>query len=143
MDGAADDKVQRLAEQVVTVRAGRCSRRTVCSVVEQQEDPVHDEEFISEVQARAGMKSRNDAERAIRAALTILSEQLSDEVAGSVAAVLPGSFGEHLRGPRSRSIVAAAQAGRLSRGVAEGEGSWPGDVTVADADIDDGRIDHS
>jgi hypothetical protein len=39
--------------------------------------------------------------------------------------------------------VAAAQAGRLSRGVAEGEGSWPGDDTVADVDIDDGRIDHS
>ena len=104
---------------------------------------MRDEEFISEVQARAGLDTRNDAERAIRATLTILSEQLPDEVAGSVAAVLPGSFGEHLRGPRSRSIVAAAQAGRLSRGVAEGEGSWPGDVTVADADIDDGRIDHS
>jgi uncharacterized protein (DUF2267 family) len=104
---------------------------------------VHDEEFISEVQARAGMGNRNDAERAIRATLTILSEQLPDEVAASVAAALPERLGEHLRGRRSRSIVAAAQAGRLSRGVAEGEGSWPGDDTVADVDIDDGRIDHS
>jgi hypothetical protein len=32
--------------------------------------------------------------------------------------------------------VTAAQAGRLSRGVAHGEGSWPGDNTVSDADID-------
>jgi uncharacterized protein (DUF2267 family) len=104
---------------------------------------VRDEEFISEVQARAGLDTRNDAERAIRATLTILSEQLPDEVAGSVAAALPERLGEYLRGRRPRSIVAAAQAGRLTRGLAEGEGSWPGDETVADADIDDGRIHHS
>jgi uncharacterized protein (DUF2267 family) len=104
---------------------------------------VRDEEFISEVQARAGIESRNDTERAIRATLTVLSEQLPDEVAGSVAAALPERLGEQLRGRRSRSRVAAAQAGRLSRGLAEGEGSWPGDDTVANADIDDGRIEQS
>lgn len=100
---------------------------------------MRDEEFISEVQVRAGLDSRSDAERAVRATLTILGEQLPDNVAGSVAAALPERLGEQLWGPRSRSRVAAAQTGRLSRGVAEGEGSWPGDDTVADADIDDGR----
>lgn len=104
---------------------------------------MRDEEFISEVQARAGLDTRNDAERAIRATLTILGEQLPDEVARSVAAALPERLGEQLRGRRARSRVAAAQAGRLSRGLAEGEGSWPGDDTVADADIDDGRIHQS
>ncbi|MFN2478244.1 MAG: DUF2267 domain-containing protein [Pseudonocardiaceae bacterium] len=102
-----------------------------------------DEQFISEVQVRAGLDTRNDAERAIRATLTILSEQLPDDVARSVAAALPERLGEQLRGRQTRSIVAAAQAGRLSRGLAEGEGSWPGDDTVADADIDDGRTDQS
>ena len=101
---------------------------------------MRDEEFISEVQARAGLGTRNDAERAARATLTILGEQLPDSVASAVAAALPERLGEHLRGQQARSIVAAAQAGRLSRGLAEGEGSWPGDDTVADADIDDGRI---
>jgi uncharacterized protein (DUF2267 family) len=100
---------------------------------------VRDEEFISEVHARAGLETRDDAERAIRATLTILGEQLPDDVAGSVAAALPERLGEQLWGPRPRSRVAAAQAGRLSRGLAEGEGSWPGDDTLANADIDNGR----
>jgi uncharacterized protein (DUF2267 family) len=100
---------------------------------------VRDEEFINEVQVRAGLDSRDDAERAIRATLTILGEQLPDNVAGSVAAALPERLGEQLWGRRSRSRVAAAKAGRLSRGLADGEGSWPGDDTVADSDIDDGR----
>jgi uncharacterized protein (DUF2267 family) len=98
---------------------------------------VRDEEFISEVQVRAGLDARSDAERAIRATLTVLGEQLPDNLAGSVAAALPERLGAQLWGP-SRSRAAAAQAGRLSRGVAEGEGSWPGDDTVADADIDGG-----
>lgn len=101
---------------------------------------MRDEEFISEVQARAGFGTRNEAERAVRATLTVLGEQLPDSVTSSVAAALPERLGQHLRGRRACSVVAAAQAGRLSRGVAEGEGSWPGDDTVADADIDDGRI---
>lgn len=103
---------------------------------------MRDEEFITEVQARAGLDSRSDAQRAILATLTILGEQLPDTVAGSVAAALPERLGDQLRG-RSRSRVAAAQAGRLSRGVAEGEGSWPGDDTIADADIDHGRNSRS
>ncbi len=97
---------------------------------------MRDEEFISDVQSRAGLSTRDDAERATRAVLAILGEQLPDSVAGPVAAALPEGLGEHLWGQRSRSHTTAAQAGRLSRGVARGEGSWPGDNTVADADID-------
>lgn len=97
---------------------------------------MRDEEFISEVQARAGLSARGDAERATQATLAILGEQLPDSVAGAVAAALPEGLGEHLWGQRARSCATAAQAGRLSRGVARGEGSWPGDNTIADADID-------
>jgi uncharacterized protein (DUF2267 family) len=97
---------------------------------------VRDEEFISEVQARAGFDARGDAERAIHATLAILGEQLPDSVVGQVAAALPERLGEQLWGQGVRSRTAAAQAGRLSRGVARGEGSWPGDDTIADADID-------
>ena len=105
---------------------------------------MRDEEFISEVQVRADLDTRNEAERAISATLTILGEQLPDSVAGSVAAALPERLGQQLWASRARSAVVAAQAGRLSRGLAEGEGSWPGDDTVADADIDEGRtVDQS
>ncbi|HJT02609.1 MAG TPA: DUF2267 domain-containing protein [Pseudonocardiaceae bacterium] len=97
---------------------------------------MHDEQFISEVAARAGLATRDDAERAIFAMLTILGEQLPDNVVGPVAAALPERLGQQLWGTRRRSRVTAAQAGRLSRGVARGEASWPGDNTVADADID-------
>lgn len=96
---------------------------------------MRDEEFISEVGARAGLNA-HDAERAIHATLAVLGEQLPDSVVGQVATVLPERLGEQLWGQRTRSRAAAAQAGRLSRGVARGEGSWPGDDTAADADID-------
>lgn len=97
---------------------------------------MRDEEFITEVQARADLASRGDVERAIRATLTVLGEQLPDNVVGPIAAALPEQLGEQLWGGRPRSRVTAAQAGRLSRGVAHGEASWPGDNTVSDADID-------
>lgn len=97
---------------------------------------MRDEEFIIEVQARAGLPTRADVERAIRATLTVLGEQLPDDVVGPITAALPERLGEQLWDGRSRSRVTAAQAGRLSRGVARGEGSWPGDNTLADADID-------
>ena len=97
---------------------------------------MRDEEFITEVAARAGLDGRDDVERVIRATLTVLGEQLPDNVAGPVVAALPEQLGAQLWGGRPRSRVTAAQAGRLSRGVAEGEASWPGDNTVADADID-------
>ncbi|MGH3717900.1 MAG: DUF2267 domain-containing protein [Pseudonocardiaceae bacterium] len=97
---------------------------------------MRDEEFISEVQARAGLSARDDAERVTRAALAVLGAQLPDGVAAPVVAALPERLGEHLWAQRSRSRETAARAGRLSRGVARGEGSWPGDDTIADADID-------
>ncbi|HKR52398.1 MAG TPA: DUF2267 domain-containing protein [Pseudonocardiaceae bacterium] len=97
---------------------------------------MRDEEFIAEVQTRADLGTRADAERAIRAVLSVLGEQLPDSVAGAAAATLPERLGEHLWGRRARSGATAAQAGRLSRGVQRGEGSWPGDHTMIDADID-------
>jgi uncharacterized protein (DUF2267 family) len=97
---------------------------------------VRDEEFITEVQARAGLSARSDAERVTYATLAVLGEHLPDSVAGPAAAALPERLGEQLWGGRPRSQATAAQAGRLSRGVERGEGSWPGDHTSADADID-------
>ncbi|MGH3886476.1 MAG: DUF2267 domain-containing protein [Pseudonocardiaceae bacterium] len=90
---------------------------------------MRDEEFITEVQTRAGLSSRADAERVTRATLAILGEQLPDSVAGVVAAALPEQLGEQLWGRGARSQVTAAQAGRLSRGVEQDEASWPGDTT--------------
>lgn len=112
-----------------------------------QEDQVRDEEFISEVGARAGLEVRDDLVRAVRATLAVLGEQLPDGIAGAVAAALPEQLGAQLwdqggdqkeRQPRSRAT--AAQAGRLSRGVARGEGSWPGDITLADADAENQAV---
>ena len=99
---------------------------------------MRDQEFITEVQIRAGLGSRGDAERASFATLAILGEQLPDSVAGAAAAALPERLGDQLWGHRTRSRAGAAQAGRLSRGVAQGESSWPGDHPNADADIDSG-----
>jgi uncharacterized protein (DUF2267 family) len=100
---------------------------------------VRDQEFISEVQSRAGLDSREDVERACIATLAVLGEQLPDSVAGAAAAALPERLGDQLWGHRARSRAGAAQAGRLSRGLAHGESSWPGDHTIADADIDGGH----
>lgn len=100
---------------------------------------MRDEEFVGEVQVRAGLGSRGDAERASFATLAVLGELLPDGVAGAVAAALPERLGDQLWGHRARSGAGAAQAGRLSRGVAQGESSWPGDQTMANADIDGGH----
>ena len=97
---------------------------------------MRDEDFITQVQTRAGLAARADAERATQATLAILGEQLPDSAAGPAAAALPERLGAQLWGPRERSRATAAQAGRLSRGIAPGEGSWPGDNTSADADLD-------
>ena len=97
---------------------------------------MRDDEFITEVQTRAGLSTRAEAERATHATLAVLGEHLPDSVAGAAAAALPERLGEQLWGRAARSQATAAQAGRLSRGVERGEGSWPGDNTSADADID-------
>lgn len=103
------------------------------------EDQVRDEEFITEVQIRAGLHTRADAERVTYATLAILGEHLPDSVAGAVAAALPEQLGEQLWSRKPRSRVTGAQAGRLSRGIERGEASWPGDNTSANADIDGAR----
>lgn len=97
---------------------------------------MRDEEFITAVQIRAGLSTRAEAERVTHATLAVLGEHLPDSVAGAAAAALPERLGEQLWGRAARSQATAAQAGRLSRGVERGEGSWPGDNTSADADID-------
>jgi uncharacterized protein (DUF2267 family) len=60
----------------------------------------HDE-FIGQVQARARLSSRGDAERATRATLETLGERIPEGLADNVAAQLPQEIGEHLR----RTIV--------------------------------------
>jgi uncharacterized protein (DUF2267 family) len=56
----------------------------------------HDE-FIGQVQARARLSSRGDAERATRATLETLGERVPEGLADNLAAQLPHEVGEHLR----------------------------------------------
>jgi uncharacterized protein (DUF2267 family) len=62
---------------------------------------VQHDEFIGQVQARARLSSRGDAERATRATLETLAERIPEGLADNVAAQLPHEIGEHLR----RTIV--------------------------------------
>jgi uncharacterized protein (DUF2267 family) len=55
----------------------------------------HDE-FIGEVQARARLPSRGDAERATRAVLETLGERLAGGQPHNLAAQLPEEIGHHL-----------------------------------------------
>ncbi|MCX9190941.1 DUF2267 domain-containing protein [Carbonactinospora thermoautotrophica] len=64
----------------------------------------HDE-FIGQVQSRAKLSSRGDAERATRAVLETLGQRIPEGLAENVAAQLPHEIGEHLR----RVIVAGGQ----------------------------------
>jgi uncharacterized protein (DUF2267 family) len=56
----------------------------------------HDE-FIGQVQARARLSSRGDAERAARSVLETLGERVPEGLADNLAAQLPHEIGEHLR----------------------------------------------
>lgn len=56
----------------------------------------HDQ-FIGQVQHRARLSSRGDAERATRATLDTLGERIADGAAQNLAAQLPKEIGEHLR----------------------------------------------
>ena len=56
----------------------------------------HDE-FIGQVQVRARLASRGEAERATRATLETLSERLAGGAGDKLAAQLPREIGEHLR----------------------------------------------
>ncbi len=57
----------------------------------------HDE-FVGQVQHRAHLASRGDAELIIRATFQTLGERLQSESADHVAAQLPPELGRHLRG---------------------------------------------
>ncbi len=56
----------------------------------------HDE-FIGQVQHRARLGSRGEAERATRATLETLAERLAGGEAKNLASQLPQEIGEHLR----------------------------------------------
>ncbi len=56
----------------------------------------HDE-FIGQVQYRARLSSRGDAERATRATLETLAERLAGGETNDLASQLPREIGEHLR----------------------------------------------
>ncbi len=56
----------------------------------------HDE-FIGQVQARAHLASRGEAERATRSVLETLGERITEGLAENLAGQLPHEIGEHLR----------------------------------------------
>jgi uncharacterized protein (DUF2267 family) len=56
----------------------------------------HDQ-FIGQVQARARLSSRGEAERATRSVLETLGERVPEGLADNLAAQLPTEVGEHLR----------------------------------------------
>jgi uncharacterized protein (DUF2267 family) len=56
----------------------------------------HDE-FIGQVQSRAKLAGRDQAERASRATLETLGERIPEGLADNLAAQLPYEIGEHLR----------------------------------------------
>lgn len=56
----------------------------------------HDK-LIGQVQARAKLSSRGEAERAVRATLETLGERLPEGLTDNLASVLPREIGEHLR----------------------------------------------
>jgi uncharacterized protein (DUF2267 family) len=72
----------------------------------------HDE-FIGQVQNRARLASRGDAERASRATLETLAERVPEGLADNLAAQLPHEIGEHLR--RTEIFAGAGTGERFSR----------------------------
>ena len=57
----------------------------------------HDE-FVGEVQNRARLSSRGDAQRAIRATLETFAERLEEGAARTIAAQLPAEIGGYMTG---------------------------------------------
>ncbi|MDQ7903600.1 DUF2267 domain-containing protein [Phytohabitans sp. ZYX-F-186] len=53
--------------------------------------------FIGQIQARARLSSRGEAERATRSVLETLGERIPEGLADNLAAQLPTEVGEHLR----------------------------------------------
>lgn len=80
----------------------------------------HDE-FIGQIQHRARLASRGEAERATRSTLETLAERLTAGAADNLASQLPVEIGEHLRRASGASDVIDLQ-GFFER-VAEREGT--------------------
>ncbi|GGT99330.1 DUF2267 domain-containing protein [Actinomadura livida] len=60
-------------------------------------DDMQHDHLIGQVQARAHLRSRGEAETACRATLETLGERLPEGLADNLAAQLPREIGEHLR----------------------------------------------
>lgn len=78
----------------------------------------HDQ-FIGQVQQRARLASRGDAERAVRATLETLADRLTKEMAEHLAAQLPIEIGHHLKGSKGFERLSLDD---FFRGVSEREG---------------------
>jgi uncharacterized protein (DUF2267 family) len=72
----------------------------------------HDD-FIGQVQSRARLSSRGDAERATRAVLETLGERIPEGLADHLASPLPQEIGEHLR--RTEVYAGLGTGERFSR----------------------------
>lgn len=72
----------------------------------------HDQ-LIGQVQARAKLSSRGEAEGAVRACLETLAERIPDGLADNLAAQLPMEIGEHLR--RSSALDGQGTGERFDR----------------------------
>jgi uncharacterized protein (DUF2267 family) len=75
-----------------------------------QEDEMQHDEFIGQVQARAQLSSRGDAERATRAVLETLRERIPAATAANLGAQLPQEIGLHLQ-----SAAALVEPGTAER----------------------------
>jgi uncharacterized protein (DUF2267 family) len=69
----------------------------VKTINENKEDLMKHDEFIGQVQHRARLSSRGDAEVATRATLETLAERLAGGEADDLASQLPRGLAEHLR----------------------------------------------
>lgn len=72
----------------------------------------HDE-FIGQVQDRARLASRGEAEGATRATLETLGERVPEQLATNIASQLPTEIGEHLR--RTVTMGGAGSGERFDR----------------------------
>lgn len=72
----------------------------------------HDE-FIGQVQHRAQLPSRGDAERMARGTLETLGERIPEQLAAHLASQLPHEIGEHLR--RTVTMGGAGTGERFDR----------------------------
>jgi uncharacterized protein (DUF2267 family) len=77
------------------------------------ETEVHHDAFIGQVQARARLRSRGEAERATRAVLETLGDRIPEGLADNLAAQLPQEIGDHLR--RTEVLGGAGTGVRFGR----------------------------